>query len=155
MTTDDSKTKTIFLTKAEALYLDDALTILIAPMSHSDVPSSMIPLMGMRPVGPSAMLAVPPDLIDRIGMVVLLTTAENGLTEAALELEIEELYFLREAAQSTVNFLDEAVGYNLKRKVYMALLEDEYNDSLQFAKLMKDMETDSTTTRNKAKTNFS
>ena len=37
----------------------------------------------------------------------------------------------------------------------MALLEDEYKDSLQFAKLMKDMETDSTTTRNEAKTNFS
>jgi hypothetical protein len=85
----------------------------------------------------------------------LLTTTENGLTEAALELEIQELYFLREAAQSTIKFLDEAVGYNLKRKIYMALLEDEYKDSLQFAKLMKDMETDSVTARNEAKTNFS
>ena len=115
----------------------------------------MIPLMGLRPVGPSAMLAVPPDLIDRIGMAVLLTTSNDGLTEAALEVDMQELYFLREAAQSSVKFLDEAVGYNLKRKIYMALLEDEYKDSLQFAKLMKDMETDSVATRNKTKTNFS
>jgi hypothetical protein len=119
------------------------------------MPSVSIPMMGMRTVAPSAMLAVPPDLIDRIGMVVLLTTAENGVAEAALEVDIQELYFLREAAVSTVKFLDEPVGYTLKRKVYMALLEDDYKDSLQFAKLMKDMEMDSGTARNKAKENFS
>ena len=153
MTTDKPETKIIFLTKAEALYLDDAITVLMMP--DKDIPPHLIPLMGMRPVGPSAMIAVPPDLVERIGMVVLLTTSDDSLTEAALEVDIQELYFLREAAQSTVKFLDEAVGYNLKRKIYMALLEDEYKDSLQFAKLMKDMETDSTETRNKAKTNFS
>tara|TARA_R110002020_G_scaffold22620_4_gene76266 strand:+ start:1218 stop:1682 length:465 start_codon:yes stop_codon:yes gene_type:complete len=153
MTTDRPQTKILFLTKAEALYLDDAVTVLTIP--DKDMPPYMIPLMGMRPVAPSAMLAVPPDLVERIGMAVLLTTTKNGLTEAALEVGIEELYFLREAAQSTIKFLDEAVGYNLKRKIYMALLEDEYKDSLQFAKLMEDMETDSVTTRNKAKTNFS
>ena len=127
MTTEQLPTKIIFLTKAEALYLDDAMTVLTMP--DKDIPPYMIPLMGMRPVGPSAMLAVPPDLIDRIGMAVLLTTSNDGLTEAALEVDMQELYFLREAAQSSVKFLDEAVGYNLKRKIYMALLEDEYKDS--------------------------
>lgn len=146
-------TKIIFLTRAEALYLDDALTMITLP--DKDMPNVGIPMMGMRNVAPSAMLAVPPDLIDRIGMVVLLTTANNGVAEAALEVDIQELYFLREAAVSTVKFLDEPVGYTLKRKIYMAILEDDYKDSLQFAKLMRDMETDSETTRNKAKKNSS
>lgn len=153
MTSEKEETKILFLTKAEALFLDDALTILTMP--DKDMPSVAIPLMGMRTVAPSAMLAVPPDLIDRIGMAVLLTTGKDALAEAPLELGIQELYFLREAAQSSVKFLDEQVGYNLKRKVYLALLEDEYKESLQFARLMKDMETNSEDTRNQAKINFS
>ena len=153
MTSEKPETKILFITKAEALFLDDALTILTMP--DKDMPNIAIPLMGMRTVAPSAMLAVPPDLIDRIGMAVLLTTGKDSLAEAPLELDTQELYFLREAAQSSVKFLDEEVGFNLKRKVYLALLEDEYKESLQFARLMKDMETDSTETRNKAKLNFS
>ena len=51
-------------------------------------------------------------------------------------------------------FDDEPVGFNLKRKIYLALLEDSYKDSLQFAKLMVDMETDSTVARQKARENF-
>jgi|2_EtaG_2_1085320.scaffolds.fasta_scaffold09995_7 hypothetical protein len=153
MESEAPRTKILFLTRAEALYLDDALTMITLP--DKDMPNVAIPMMGMRNVAPSAMLAVPPDLIDRIGMAVLLTTAANGVPEAALEVDIQELYFLREAAVSTVKFLDEPVGYSLKRKIYMALLEDDYKDSLRFAKLMKDMETDSGITRNKVKENFS
>ena len=37
----------------------------------------------------------------------------------------------------------------------MALLEDSYKQSLQFAKLMKDLEQDSTTSRNIAKIKYS
>ena len=153
MESEAPRTKILFLTRAEALYLDDALTMITLP--DKDMPNVAIPMMGMRNVAPSAMLAVPPDLIDRIGMAVLLTTAANGVPEAALEVDIQELYFLREAAVSTVKFLEEPVGYSLKRKIYMALLEDDYKDSLRFAKLMKDMETDSGITRNKVKENFS
>ena len=153
MESEAPRTKILFLTRAEALYLDDALTMITLP--DKDMPNVAIPMMGMRNVAPSAMLAVPPDLIDRIGMAVLLTTAANGVSEAALEVDIQELYFLREDAVSTVKFLDEPVGYSLKRKIYMALLEDDYKDSLRFAKLMKDMETDSGITRNKVKENFS
>tara|TARA_R110000824_G_scaffold6505_2_gene30040 strand:- start:118 stop:561 length:444 start_codon:yes stop_codon:yes gene_type:complete len=147
MTIENSK-KIIFLTQAEALFLDDALTVL------TDREGSL-GIGGLRPLGPSAMLAVPVDLIDRIGMVVLLTTSDNGLSEAALEIDTSELYLLREVAQSNVKILEENVGYNLKRKIYLTLLEDNYKDSLQFAKLMEDMQTTSTETRNKAKTNFS
>ena len=118
MTSENSK-KIIFLTQAEALFLDDALTVLTDR-------ESMHGIGGLRPVAPSA-----------------------------LEVDDSELYLLREAAQTSVKFAEENVGYNLKRKIYLALLEDVYKDSLQFAKLMQDMQTTSTETRNKAKTNFS
>tara|TARA_R110002020_G_scaffold108299_1_gene251133 strand:+ start:1062 stop:1502 length:441 start_codon:yes stop_codon:yes gene_type:complete len=140
--------KIIFLTRAEALFLDDAITV----MTDRE---GMAGVIGMRPLGPSAMMSAPPDLIERIGMVVLLTTASNGIKEAALEVGDDELYLLRECAQSTVKFDEEPVGFNLKRKIYLALLEENYQESLQFAKLMEDMETDSGTSRQKAKENFS
>tara|TARA_R110002020_G_scaffold157006_1_gene339267 strand:+ start:1056 stop:1502 length:447 start_codon:yes stop_codon:yes gene_type:complete len=148
MTTRPPKTKIIFLTKAEALFIDDAFTVLTDR-------EGMQGISGMRPLGPSAILAAPPDLIERLGMAVLLTTSDDGLAEAAVEVDDAELYMLREVAQSNVKYLEENVGYNLKRKIYLALLEDDYNDSLQFAKLMADMDVDSVQARNKAKTNFS
>ena len=144
----NAKMKIIFLTRAEALFLDDAITV----MTDRE---GMAGVIGMRPVAPSAMMSAPPDLIDRIGMVVLLTTSSSNIKEAPLEIGDDELYLLRECAQSSVKFDEELVGFNLKRKIYLALLEDDYKDSLQFAKLMADMDVDSTQARNKAKTNFS
>lgn len=144
----DSTLKIIYLTKAEALFLDDAVTV----MTDKE---AMNGISGMRPLGASAMLAVPPDLIERIGMAVLLTTSDDGVSEAALEIDQSELYLLRECAQSNVKFLEEAVGFNLKRKIYSALLEDDYADSLKFAKMMEDMETDSNASRDQAKKNLS
>ena len=142
-----SSMKTLMITKAEALYLDDVFTMLTFPEER-------ISISGVRPITPSAMGVAPPDLIERIGMAVLLTTADDGITEAELEVDEGELYLLREVANTNVKFLDEMVGFNLKRKIYMALLEDSYKESLQFAKLMKDMEENSTVSRNKAKIKY-
>ena len=139
--------KTLMITKAEALYLDDVFTMLTFP-------EEKISLSGVRPITPSAMGVAPPDLIERIGMAVLLTTADDGIAEAELMVDEGELYLLREVANTNVKFLDEMVGFNLKRKIYMALLEDSYKESLQFAKLMKDMEENSTVSRNKAKIKY-
>lgn len=139
--------KIIFLTRGEALFLDDAITV----MTDKE---SMLGVMGMRPIAPSAMMSAPPDLIERIGMVVLLTTTSDQIKEAPLEVNDHELYLLRECAQSSIKFDNELVGFNLKRKIYLALLEDHYKDTLQFAKLMEDLETDSGTSKQKAKENF-
>ena len=139
--------KTLMITKAEALYLDDVFTMLTFP-------EEKISISGVRPITPSAMGVAPPDLIERIGMAVLLTTADDGIAEAELMVDEGELYLLREVANTNVKFLDEMVGFNLKRKIYMALLEDSYKESLQFAKLMKDMEENSTVSRNKAKIKY-
>ena len=143
----NSSMKTIMITKAEALYLDDVFTMLTFP-------EEKISISGVRPITPSAMGVAPPDLIERIGMAVLLTTADDGIAEAELMVDEGELYLLREVSNTNVKFLDEMVGFNLKRKVYMALLEDSYKESLQFAKLMKDMEENSTVSRNKAKIKY-
>tara|TARA_R110000764_G_scaffold128858_1_gene216628 strand:+ start:1337 stop:1777 length:441 start_codon:yes stop_codon:yes gene_type:complete len=139
--------KSIVLTRAEALFLDDTLTVMTDRETMSGI-------AGIRPLGASAMMAAPPDLIDRIGMAVLLTTSTNAISEAVLVVDDQELYLLRECAQSSIKFDDEPVGFNLKRKIYLALLEDSYKDSLQFAKLMVDMETDSTVARQQARENF-
>jgi|TARA_R110000850_G_C9816574_1_gene452016 hypothetical protein len=143
----ESNMKSIVLTRAEALFLDDTLTVMTDRETMSGI-------AGIRPLGASAMMAAPPDLIDRIGMAVLLTTSTNAISEAVLVVDDQELYLLRECAQSSIKFDDEPVGFNLKRKIYLALLEDSYKDSLQFAKLMVDMETDSTVARQKARENF-
>ena len=145
---DNPQMKIIFLTRAEALFLDDALTV----MTDRE---TLMGIVGMRPLGPSAMMSAPPDLIERIGMAILLTTSSDAIKEAALEVDDQELYLLRECAQSTIKFDEEPVGFNLKRKIYLALLGDNYKESLQFAKLMVDMETDSGATKQKAKENFS
>ena len=142
-----SSMKTLMITKAEALYLDDVFTMLTFP-------EEKISLSGVRPITPSAMGVAPPDLIERIGMAVLLTTADDGIAEAELMVDEGELYLLREVSNTNVKFLDEMVGFNLKRKVYMALLEDSYKESLQWAKLTKDLEETSTVARNKAKIKY-
>ena len=139
--------KTITITKAEALYLDDVFTMLTFP-------EEKISMSGVRPVTPSAMGVAPPDLLERIGMAVLLTTSDEGITEAELMVDEGELYMLREVANTNVKFLDESVGYSLKIKIHTALLEDRYLKELQWSRIKKDMEQDSTTSRNKAKIKY-
>ena len=68
------ETKILMLTKAEALYLDDVCTVLTTPDRELGIP------IGLRPVQGTALLAVPSKLVERIGMVILLTASENGST---------------------------------------------------------------------------
>ena len=142
------ETKILMLTKAEALYLDDVCTVLTTPDRELGIP------IGLRPVQGTALLAVPSKLLERIGMIILLTASENGISEAPLEVDETDLFLLREVANTNARFLDEPVGFNLKRKIYVALLEDVFKDSLQFAKLMNDLELNSTDSRNKARSNL-
>lgn len=145
---EEHETKIIMLTKVEAFYLDDVFTLLTVPDREIGMP------IGLRPTGQSALLAVPPDLIDRIGMVILLTTAEDGIDEAPLEVDDNDLYMIREVANTSLIISGEHVGLSLKKKVYSALLGGSFEDSLRFAKLMQDMEVDSIASRNKAQNNL-
>ena len=128
---DDSE-KEIRLTRNEALYLSDNVTLMI----ERDITEAMH-IGSMRNVAPSAPLPVPVELIDKIGMALLYTTDSDHLgKEYKGMFDFNELYLLREIAQSFVKVGNEQVGYNLQRKIYSALLEDKYQENKKFDRLL-------------------
>ena len=117
----DSPSRVLTLTRNEALYLDDSLTMMLET-AQGDVYSTM------RPLTASAQLPAPVDLIEKIANAVLYTLdIENRGQEAEILVNDGDLYCLRELAQSYVRVGDEPVGFNLKKKNYTALFGTEYN----------------------------
>ena len=115
---------TLALTRNEALYLDDCLTLMIE--REVSIENKSI-LSTLRNVAPLAQLPVPIELIDKIAYAVLYTTDEtNSRDEASIRVSVSELYLLREVSQSYIRIGEEAVGYNLKRKIYASLFALEY-----------------------------
>ena len=116
------------LTKNEALFLDDSLTLMVERQGDEQR------VYSMRPVQRTARLAVPLDLMDKIGKaVVYTTTPENQGKEYAFAIDITELFMIREVASSFIEIEGEPVGLNLKRKVcallYAKDLEQETRDA--------------------------
>tara|TARA_R110000744_G_scaffold79587_2_gene156228 strand:- start:1719 stop:2276 length:558 start_codon:yes stop_codon:yes gene_type:complete len=112
--------KNITLTKNEALYLSDSITLL---MEHEQTPGLVH--MPARHLTAQASVPVPFELIQKIGIAVLIATdPENSSCEATIELSMADLYLLRECCQTYIRVNKELVGYNLIRKVYSLLLED-------------------------------
>ena len=112
--------KNITLTKNESLYLSDSITLL---MEHEQTPG--IIHMPARHLTAQASVPVPFELVQKIGMAVLIATdPKNSTCEATIELSVADLYLLRECCQTYVRVNKELVGYNLIRKVYKLLLED-------------------------------
>jgi len=113
--------KELTLTKNEALYLSDSITILL---EHS-VESGRV----HKPSGrllPVAKVAVPIETIERIGMACLdVTDPNNFLGKTQISLPITDLYLLRECCQSYVKVGNELVGFNLLRKIYGIILESD------------------------------
>ena len=87
----------------------------------------------LRPVQMTARLAVPLDLMDKIGKAVVYTTPENQEKEYAFAIDISELFMIREVASSFIEIGGEPVGLNLKRKICVLLyakdLEQESRDA--------------------------
>ena len=100
----------------------------------------------MRPVQMTAGLAVPLDLMDKIGKAVAFTTnPENQGQEYEFTLDISEAFMIREVASSVIKVDEEAVGYNLKRKVCVLLYGEELqqeNRDFQVDYLLKDVSVD-------------
>lgn len=116
------------LTKNEALFLDDRLTLMVQREGDEQE------VYSMRPVQMTAGLAVPLDLMDKIGRaVVYTTTLENQGKEYVFAIGISELFMIREVASSLIKIEGEPVGLNLKRKVctllYAKDLEQESKDA--------------------------
>ena len=113
--------KNLSLTRNEALYLDDSLTMML------DMSEGAQPFITMRPVMASMCIPAPVDLIEKIAVAVLFTLdRENIGQDAQVELSESDLFCLREVAQSYVKVGDEMVGFNLKRKIYSVLYGTEY-----------------------------
>lgn len=112
------------LTRNEALYIDDSVTMLIE--AEPDLP------LAFRPLVQQAMIPVPANLLDKLGKVII-SFSKTFDDEVEIELYISELYMLREICLSYVKYGTEPVGYSLKKKVYQALLgkEIEANEMLQ------------------------
>jgi len=116
--------KVLQLTRNEALYLSDSMTLL---MEHT-------PEMGKihlpaRQLMPQAGVPVPIELIQKIGLAVLVATApENEEQLADMEVNVAELFLLRECCQSFIKINNELVGYNLLRKIYYLILERDIEE---------------------------
>ena len=127
-------TKTLTLTRNEALFIDDNITLMLeAETEHGGISS-------IRTIVPSAVVAVPLDLIEKVGMAILATTdPDRELEEYSVEFSLSELFTIREICTSFVKIGNERVGWNLTRKVYSALLGTEYKERKAFESLVKDV----------------
>lgn len=133
----------IHLTRNEALFLDDSFTLMI----EQEVEDFKI--KAMRPVQMTAALAVPMELMEKVGKAVLYTTHPNNIDkEYETSFDLSELLMIREVASSYIKIGEEPVGFNLKRKVCSILygdeLEHEERNKLA-AHLLKDIDIDLST----------
>ena len=118
---DDEETHPIWMTHNEVMFLDDSLTMMIEKDSMADAVTTM------RGIAPSANLPAPVMLLDKIGVAVLQVTDPQNIEQGTtVYLGESEMYMLREICHSYCKIGKEPVGYNLKRKIYLALYNDSY-----------------------------
>jgi len=104
----------ITLTKNEALFLDDSMTMLV----ESDSGIRPLNAMCLNPSIELSKLPVGQDMLVKIGSAILDT--EDSL-EATIQLDMLELWLLREICQSNREYDGENVGLSLKTKIYKAI----------------------------------
>ena len=128
------------LSRNEALFLDDSCTLMVEREADEQR------IYSMRPVQMTAGLAVPLNLMDKIGRAVAYTTnPQNQGKEYSFIIDLSEIFMLREVASSFVKIGDEAVGFNLKRKICDLLYSDELEQEtrdVQVDQLLKDVNVD-------------
>ena len=119
-----SNIKSLTLPTRELLFLSDEITLL---MEHFPEQGKIhIPA---RQLMPSAKVPVPLELIQTIGMGLLIASdPKNNTQTAEVSFVIADLYLLRECCQSFIRIDKEKVGYNLLRKIYTAILENSMEE---------------------------
>ena len=136
----DEKELIFSLSRNEALFLDDSLTLMVEREGDEQR------IYSMRPVQMTAGLAVPLDLMDKIGKAIVYTTKPENLgKEYSFAVDITELFMLREVSSSFIRIGEELVGYNLKRKVCNLLYDEELeleSRDVQINHLLKDVTVD-------------
>lgn len=128
------------LTKYEALYLSDSMTLMVA-LDHTPEKGRVeIPARGLMS---NASVGVPIELIQRVGLAVLYSTdIKNKTGMAELAITLSELFLLRECCQSYITHGNEPVGYNLVRKIYRLILQKELESRAEFEKILSDVDVD-------------
>ena len=125
----------INMTHNEVLFLDDSLTMMLEREGTQE------PITTMRVMVPSAHLPAPVSLIDKLGMAVLrITDPDNRGGGTVIHLNDTDIYMLREICHSYCKVGREYVGYNLKRKLYLALYNEFYQRDKQIDKLLSTVE---------------
>ena len=125
----------IHMTRNEILFLDDSLTLMIEKEGMQEAVTTMRAMM------PTAYLPAPVTLIDKLGMAVLRITDPDEITNGTVvHLNTTDIYMLREICHSYCKIGREQVGYNLKRKLYLALYAENYNRDKQIDKLLSTVE---------------
>ena len=118
---DNEPKNELSITRKEALFIDDSLTMLM-----ENEPGDL-PLTSIRPLIHNASIPAPIDLIEKIGMAILyLTDDKNSGSEIIITVSDTDLYMLREISLSYIRVGTEPVGYNLKLKIYRLLLNSKY-----------------------------
>ena len=121
---------TLSLSRNEALYIDDSLSLMIERTDADRMIGTMRLLLLSAPMG------APLDLIERVTYAVLYTTDDaNHGKEAEIEVTEEDIYILREIAQSYIKVGSELVGFNLKRKLYN-LLHSGYTSDAEWDNIL-------------------
>ena len=125
----------IYMTHNEVLFLDDSLTMMIEKDGLQES------ITTMRTMMPTAYLPAPVTLIDKMAMAVLrITDPEKDEGGTVVHLNDTDIYMLREICHSYSKVGQEYVGYNLKRKLYIALYSEFYESDKQVDKLLSTME---------------
>ena len=128
-------TRTVHLTRNEALFIDDNVTLQILQDSEE-----RNHITSLRTILPSAVVPATLDLLEKLGMAILALIDEDRPTETyAIEFSISELYTLREICTSFIKVGNEQVGWNLKKKIYKAILQEEYQERKAFEELVGDV----------------
>lgn len=127
--------RTLNLTRYETLFLSDSVTLLLEHDTHEG--KFQIPA---KTISPSAGVGVPLELIQKLGMAVLMVTEPESDGMVDVPLTISELYLIREVCQSYVRVNTEPVGYNLLRKVYRLILESNLKERAAFENLIHDVD---------------
>ena len=127
----------ISVTRNEALFLDDSVTLMVESTPETQ---NIRPLRPISPVT-SGGVPAPMELISKLGKAVLYTAdLENRNKEYKLFLEEYELLVLREVCHSLAKFGSELVGFSLKKKIYSALFQKDLEMEQQVNELLWDMD---------------
>ena len=96
----------------------------------------------LKPMSRISLVAVPIDLIEKIGNAFLehLRVKKYASDTIAVPISEMELYMLREIALTKAEYFGKRVGISLKRKILSALFEKQNNQLNLLEELLKDID---------------